>query len=119
VRKDATNAKLREAQDRPVLLLITRPREGWEQEVQEITCLEIDRPALRDDGRGTMGSSPRTRVVYTPHPGVTAETEAAALARVYRYILRCHEEKAAEAVGAPEEAGGGGHHESELNDASS
>jgi hypothetical protein len=67
-----------------------------------------------------MNKSPRARVVYTPHPDVTAETEAAALARVYRYVLRCHEEKkAAGVVGAPEAAGGGGEHERELNDASS
>jgi len=65
-----------------------------------------------------MDKSPRARIVYTPHPDVTAETEAAALARVYRYILRCHEEKsAAGVVGAPEEAEGGGDHDlGEAND---
>jgi hypothetical protein len=66
-----------------------------------------------------MNKSPRARVVYTPHSDVTAETEAAALARVYRYILRCHEEKAAaKVVGASEAAEKGGEHERELNDAS-
>jgi hypothetical protein len=67
-----------------------------------------------------MNKSPRARLVYTPHPDVTSETEAAALARVYRYILRCYEDKkAAEAAGAPEAAEGGGEHERELNDTSS
>jgi hypothetical protein len=38
-----TEDKLRETWDRLVLLLITRPREGWEPEFEEITRREIER----------------------------------------------------------------------------
>jgi hypothetical protein len=38
--------RLRETWDRLVLLLIARPREGWEPEFEEITRREIDRLAL-------------------------------------------------------------------------
>jgi NADPH-dependent 2,4-dienoyl-CoA reductase/sulfur reductase-like enzyme len=41
----ATN-KLRETWDRLVLLLIARPREGWEPEFEEITRREIERLAV-------------------------------------------------------------------------
>jgi hypothetical protein len=56
-------------------------------------------------------SSP-VRIVYTPRPDTSPELEAAALAAVYRYILRCHEEKkAVEASGGEKtdeaEVGGG------------
>jgi hypothetical protein len=47
-------------------------------------------------------------IIYTPRPGVSPELEAATLAAVYRYILRCHEEKKdAEAIGAEDGAEGG------------
>jgi hypothetical protein len=49
---DATNAKLRETRDRLVLLLITRPSEGWDHKFRQITRREIDRLALRDGERG-------------------------------------------------------------------
>jgi hypothetical protein len=38
--------KLRETWDRLVLLLITRPLEGWELEFEEITRREIERLAV-------------------------------------------------------------------------
>ena len=38
--------KLRETWDRLVLLLIARPREGWEPEFEEITRREIERLAV-------------------------------------------------------------------------
>jgi hypothetical protein len=41
-----TNNKLRETWDRLVLLLIARPREGWEPEFEEITRREIERLAI-------------------------------------------------------------------------
>jgi hypothetical protein len=44
-----TNAKLRETWDRLVLLLITRPCEGWEAEFRSITRREIERLALPED----------------------------------------------------------------------
>ena len=31
-----------------------------------------------------------SRIVYTPHPEATPETEASALASVYRFLLDCH-----------------------------
>jgi len=52
---DATNAKLRETRDRLLPLLITCPSEGRAQEVRQLSRREIDRPALRDDGRGLDG----------------------------------------------------------------
>ena len=46
--------KVREASDRLILLLITRPLEGWEVEFQEITRREIQRLAVpvADTGEG-------------------------------------------------------------------
>ncbi len=34
-----------------------------------------------------------SRIIYTPRPDATPETEAAALAAVYRFLLDCHPEK--------------------------
>jgi hypothetical protein len=42
----ATDNKLRETWQRLVLLLIARPREGWEPEFEEITRREIERLAI-------------------------------------------------------------------------
>jgi hypothetical protein len=62
-------------------------------------------------------SSPK-RVIYTPRSDTSPEPEAAVLATVYRYILRCHEEKnAAETIGS-EDAAEGGDAERELKEAS-
>ena len=44
--EDAATNKFRETWDRLVLLLIARPREGWEPEFEEITRREIERLAL-------------------------------------------------------------------------
>jgi len=41
-----TKDRLRETWDRLVLLLIARPREGWEPEFEEITRREIGRLAV-------------------------------------------------------------------------
>ena len=42
----ATENRLHETWDRLVLLLIARPREGWEPEFEEITRREIERLAV-------------------------------------------------------------------------
>jgi len=47
----ATDNKLRETWDRLVLLLITRPQEGWETEFKEITRREIERLAISASGQ--------------------------------------------------------------------
>ena len=39
----------RETWDRLVLLLITEPREGWEQEFREITRREVERLGIPED----------------------------------------------------------------------
>ena len=44
--ESAADNKLRETWDRLVLLLITRPRDGWEPEFEEITRREIERLAV-------------------------------------------------------------------------
>jgi NADPH-dependent 2,4-dienoyl-CoA reductase/sulfur reductase-like enzyme len=44
--EDVADNRLRETWDRLVLLLIARPREGWEPEFEEITRREIERLAL-------------------------------------------------------------------------
>ena len=44
--KDASNDKLCETWERLVLLLIARPREGWEPEFEDITRREIERLAV-------------------------------------------------------------------------
>jgi hypothetical protein len=44
--EDAAENKLREMWDRLVLLLIARPREGWESEFEEIIRREIERLAV-------------------------------------------------------------------------
>ena len=41
--EDTTNNRVCETWDRLVLLLIARPREGWEPEFEEITRREIER----------------------------------------------------------------------------
>ena len=41
--KDAAENRLRETWDRLVLLLIARPRDGWESEFANITRREIER----------------------------------------------------------------------------
>jgi hypothetical protein len=51
----ATETKLRETWDRLVLLLIARPREGWEAEFKEITRREIERLAVPADEREPDG----------------------------------------------------------------
>ncbi len=42
----ATENRLRGTWDRLILLLIVRPREGWEPEFEEITRREIERLAV-------------------------------------------------------------------------
>jgi len=49
--EDATDSKLREIWERLVLLLIARPRDGWEPEFGEITRREIERLAVPVGGR--------------------------------------------------------------------
>ena len=44
--EDTANDKFRETWDRLVLLLIARPRDGWEPEFEEITRREIERLAV-------------------------------------------------------------------------
>jgi NADPH-dependent 2,4-dienoyl-CoA reductase/sulfur reductase-like enzyme len=44
--EDAAEHKLREMWDRLVLLLIARPREGWEPEFEEIIRREVERLAV-------------------------------------------------------------------------
>ena len=46
---DATNTNLREPWDRLALLLITLPREGWEDEFWAITCRKIHRLTLLEE----------------------------------------------------------------------
>jgi hypothetical protein len=44
------------------------------------------------------------RIVYTPHPNATPETELSALAAAYRFILDCHAKKKATSPGGPDDA---------------
>ena len=44
--EDAADNRLGETWDRLVLLLISRPREGWEPEFEEIARREIERLAV-------------------------------------------------------------------------
>ncbi len=48
-----------------------------------------------------MGS---TRIVYTPHPDATPETEASVLASVYRFLLSRQVKKEAAHPGGPDDA---------------
>jgi hypothetical protein len=41
------------------------------------------------------------KLAYTPHPDATPEDEAAALAAVYAYLLRCEREKKGAAPESP------------------
>jgi len=45
----ASDIKCQETWDRLVLLLITRPCEGWRAEFEEITRREIERLAIRSN----------------------------------------------------------------------
>jgi hypothetical protein len=49
--EDAADSKLREIWERLVLLLIARPRDGWEPEFEEITHREIERLAVPVGGQ--------------------------------------------------------------------
>ena len=51
----ATENKLHETWDRLVLLLIAKPREGWELEFEEITRREIERLSIPAEERGRDG----------------------------------------------------------------
>ncbi len=53
MRNQAQNTDLREVWDRLVLLLISRPLEGWEKEFQEIIGREIERLSLATDDRNS------------------------------------------------------------------
>ena len=54
--ESAANDKLRETWDRLVLILIARPREGWEPEFEEIARREVERLAVPSGGeRGKDG----------------------------------------------------------------
>ena len=44
------------------------------------------------------------RIVYTPRPDVTSESEAVALAAVYRFLLDRHAKKKGAHPGAPDDA---------------
>jgi len=48
MRLSANDDRFRETWDRLVLLLITEPREGWEQEFREITRREVERLEVPD-----------------------------------------------------------------------
>jgi hypothetical protein len=61
-------------------------------------------------------SSP-DRIIYTPRSDTSPELETATLAAVYRYILRCHEEKKAVEASGAEDGVEGGDDEHGLNDA--
>jgi hypothetical protein len=50
--ESATEHKLCENWDRLVLLLIAKPREGWEPEFEEITRREIERLAISVEEQG-------------------------------------------------------------------
>ena len=50
MKEGATENRLSETWDRLVLLLITRPREGWEPEFEDITRREIERLAVPAGG---------------------------------------------------------------------
>jgi hypothetical protein len=53
--EDAADNRLGETWDRLVLLLIARPREGWEPEFEEITRREIERLAVPVGEQGHDG----------------------------------------------------------------
>jgi hypothetical protein len=48
----AVRNELQETWDRLVLLLISRPIEGWESEFEEITRREVERLAVSPDEQG-------------------------------------------------------------------
>lgn len=50
--ESAVDNKPRETWDRLVLLLIARPREGWESEFEEIIRREIERLAIPIEEQG-------------------------------------------------------------------
>ncbi len=51
------SAKLRETWDRLVLLLIAKPRRGWEIEFEEITRREIERLSVPAGGVADEGDA--------------------------------------------------------------
>ena len=68
------------------------------------------------------------RIVYTPRPDATSESEVVALASVYRFLLDCHAKKKGGPVTTPDgvmngfgisEKEKGGEHVEQLPDSSS
>lgn len=53
----------------------------------------------------------KPRITYCPRGDATPETEAAALANIYRYIIDCHAKKQAAHPGGPDDAKGGSKHD--------
>jgi hypothetical protein len=49
------------------------------------------------------------RIVYTPREGATPEGETSALAAVYAFVLKCHEQKMAAGGGDGENTAEGDH----------
>jgi hypothetical protein len=54
---------------------------------------------------GSISDAPR--LVYTPHPGATPESEAQVLANVYGFILECVQRRKAAKAGDEGENSGG------------
>lgn len=50
--EDVSRVEASEMWDRLVLLLIARPREGWEEEFEDITRREVERLAVPTGMRG-------------------------------------------------------------------
>jgi hypothetical protein len=50
--EDTANNKLRETSERLALLLIAQPREGWEEEFEELIRREVERLAIPAGGSG-------------------------------------------------------------------
>ncbi len=57
----ATDSRYRETSERLALLLIAQPREGWEEEFEELIRREVERLAL------PTGESGPTRSVLSHH----------------------------------------------------
>jgi hypothetical protein len=64
-------------------------------------CAASESENVSGVSRGTV-SNPR--IVYTPHPDASSETELSALAAAYRFILERRAKKKATRPGGPDDA---------------
>src|SRR5215207_2694822 len=80
----ATDSRYRDTSERLALLLIAQPREGWEEEFQELIRREVARLALPT---GEQERENSTHITYTQRHDAETVKESNVLSIVYKLCL--------------------------------